>query len=190
MTVNTEPPDVPPPAAERADLPTAAGARFTLTTPATLPADVDVRIEEPPIAPTAFWKTCWQDAGLQTRFHDALTTLTDETYQSAWSTLVDDWGVTAPANSAAPTYAAYLLDGLQHPSEDRWFESVRVTRQLGAVRRSGILNAMTSSMGRLRCLLAAVSPLAWRSTSRTGFSGINASSACGCSTSSSNSVTG
>jgi hypothetical protein len=131
MTPNTEISDIPPAVDERAASPAAAGGGFTLTTPATLPACVDVRIEEPPIAPTAVWKVYWQDAGLQTRFHDALATLTDETYQSARSTLVDDWGVMAPANSAAPTYAAHLLDSLHHSSADRWFESVCVTRQLG-----------------------------------------------------------
>jgi hypothetical protein len=119
------------PFSERAaeTVPTAAG--LTLTTPDTLPEAVDVRVTEPPIAPTDLWKTLWQDAALHTCLHDALATLTDGTYQSARTTLVDDWGVTAPARTPAPTYAEYLLDGLTQPGHDTWQDCLQVTRQLG-----------------------------------------------------------
>ena len=116
MTSTIEPPDIPVPFAERADTPAPAGAGFTLTTQTTLPADIDMRIEEPPIDPTAFWKACWQDAALHTRLHDALATLTDTTYQVAYETLVDTWGVTAPASSTAPpTRPLSSIPSTTHP---------------------------------------------------------------------------
>ncbi|WP_248911059.1 DUF5817 domain-containing protein [Halocatena marina] len=109
----------------------AAESNLTLTTPETLPADVDVRVREPDTGATDLWKSLWQNDRLQTRFCDALHTLTGETYQSAWATLVEDGGVTAPASTPAPSYAEYLLDGLKRPTDETWFDSLRVTRQLG-----------------------------------------------------------
>ncbi|WP_264556791.1 hypothetical protein [Halocatena marina] len=106
-------------------------SNLTLTTPETLPADVDVRVREPDTGATDLWKTLWQIDRLHTRFRDALDTLTGETYQSAWATLVEDGGVTAPASTPAPSYAEYLLDGLKRPTDATWFDSLRVTRQLG-----------------------------------------------------------
>lgn len=103
----------------------------TLTTPETLPQSVDVRLSDPPIAPTDLWQTLWQTDQLHARLFDALDTLSGETYRSAWATL-EEWGVTALNDNGTLAYADYALNALTQPSSDRWYDVLRLTRQLGS----------------------------------------------------------
>ncbi len=105
-------------------------ANLSLTTPETLLEHVDVRMRDPPIAPTDVWQQLWQDSAMHTRFRDALDTLSGADYRSAWATLTDNWGVMALGGETAG-YASYVIDTLQQPSMDRWYDVIQLTRQLG-----------------------------------------------------------
>lgn len=113
-------------------------AGITLTTPETLPADVDARLVDPPIAPTKLWKRLWQTGEMTDRLRDTLDTLGGTDYREAWATLTEDAGVTAPTTAAHPAYAEFLLDTLTHtPTDEEWAAIVRLTRQLGGATQLG-----------------------------------------------------
>jgi hypothetical protein len=122
----------PIPFTEQADPSHPDGTGLTLTTPETLPETADVRLTNPPVAPTKLWKQMWQTGDLAARLRDALHTLRGMDYREAWAILTEDGGVTAPATADHPAYAEFLLDALKrHPTDDDWAALVRLTRQLG-----------------------------------------------------------
>jgi hypothetical protein len=110
------------------------GTGLTLTTPET----VDVRLTDPPVAPTKLWKRVWQTGDFADRLRDALDTLRGASYREAWATLTEAGGVTAPATADHPAYVEYILDALKHaPTDEEWAAIVRLTRQLGGTTAFG-----------------------------------------------------
>ncbi len=117
----------PTPFSERSE-----GANLSLTTPETLPENVDVRLRDPPIAPTDMWQQLWQDSAMHTQFRDALDTLRGAEYRDVWATFTETWGATALNDDDVPfAFASYTLDVLKHPAAERWYDVVRLARQLG-----------------------------------------------------------
>ncbi|MFC6965186.1 DUF5817 domain-containing protein [Halocatena marina] len=102
------------PFTEQADPSHPEQAGITLTTPETLPEATDVRLTDPPIAPTKLWKRLWQTGDLTDRLRDALDTLRGASYRDAWATLTEA-GATAPTNADHPAYIEFILDALKHP---------------------------------------------------------------------------
>jgi hypothetical protein len=122
----------PPPFSEQQDPHHPDGTGITLTTPETLPEPADVRLTDPPVAPTKLWKRLWQTGDLTDRLRDALDTLRGTSYREAWATLIEAGGVTAPAKADHPAYVEFILDALTHaPTDEEWAAIVRLTRQLG-----------------------------------------------------------
>lgn len=106
-TLKDRPATDPTPFSERAE----PAPTLSLTTPETLPESVDVRLSDPPIAPTDVWQQVWQNTAMSSRFRDALNTLRGETYRSAWATLTETWGATALTDEDIPVgFASYTLD--------------------------------------------------------------------------------
>jgi hypothetical protein len=128
----------PSPFTEQVDPSHPDGAGITLTTPETLPEPADVRLIDPPVAPTKLWKRLWQTGNLVDRLRDALDTLRGASYLEAWATLTEAGGVTAPATADHPAYVEFILDALKHsPTDEEWAAIVRLTRQLGGTTALG-----------------------------------------------------